>query len=433
MQQILLFADGFRETTQRLFYFITDTEIEARVDKYLEDVRELFTHKNLYAKNDTLKHRNEYARDDMIDVLKLFRSRFKSHYDLLTCDSPTTAEACVPPEILRNMYMSMTARRADTFRVNDLLLTNRVVEQNMPTLRRQISGESSIASARLLTGSEKTAAPASFSVPVFEVLIKLCEVPAIISLLQKVPEGSILQAIIVDLYPVYMVTVGTTTGYAKLDLYHVTGFLKCNGKWFYYDNETGIYPVDKELIEYLVENMGRLAKEKLRLCIKIINRMVWFLLIKEIHEFEDIWSSVGNNQDNYEIHSAWYDLRMNEFNSHDTPEYKYLKSCIERPVTIAGEHHTGQYCYNYVTKMNMVTLPATYVENQEKTAAYVTAGQMITRANNEIAARNQEKANIATAYRKMMEPYESAERRTTKSRRRPMRRKSIRRRRPMKN
>jgi hypothetical protein len=58
---------------------------------------------------------------------------------------------------------------------------------------------------------------------------------------------------------------------------------------------------------------------------------------------------------------------------------------------------------------------------------------MITRANNEIAARNQEKANIATAYRKMMEPYESAERRNTKSRRRPMRRKSIRRRRPMKN
>jgi hypothetical protein len=40
MQQILLFADGFRETTQRLFYFITDTEIEARVDKYLEDVRQ---------------------------------------------------------------------------------------------------------------------------------------------------------------------------------------------------------------------------------------------------------------------------------------------------------------------------------------------------------------------------------------------------------
>jgi hypothetical protein len=57
--------------------------------------------------------------------------------------------------------------------------------------------------------------------------------------------------------------------------------------------------------------------------------------------------------------------------------------------------------------MNMITLPATYVENQEKTGA--------------------------TANRKIMEPYDSAERRNTKSRRRPMRRKSIRRRRPMKN
>jgi hypothetical protein len=269
-------------------------------------------------------------------------------------------------------------------------------------------------------------------IPAFEVLIKLCKVPAVIIPLQKVPEESILQAIVVDLFPVYMVTIESKTMYAKT-LHHVTGFLKCNGKWFYYDDESGIYPVDKELINYLVENTKRLAEENIRVCIKVIKGVVCFLLIREIKEFETTMSSDDNNEDNYEILSVWYNLRMTPFKSRETPEYKYLKTCVTKQVTISGGNHVGYCCYNYVTSMHMVTLPSKYVENQAKTSAYVTAGQMVTRANNEIAAKNQEKANIAIAYKTMMAPYESVERRNTTSRRRIVRRRSIRRRRPMKN
>ena len=436
IQQILFFADGFRETTQRLFYFITDAEIEDLVDTYLEDVQGLFAHKSLYAHSADVKHRNDTARENMIDVLQLFRTRFKSHYDFLTCDNPTTSEVCVPPQLLRDMYMSMTSQvidKSDMFGVKELLLANRETrQQNMPILRRQISGQSSIRSAKLLTGKETTWAPVGFTIPAFEVLIKLCKVPAVILPLQKVPEESILQAIVVDLFPVYMVTIASTTMYAK-NFNHVTGFLKCNGKWFYYDDESGIYPVDKELIDYLVENTKRLAEENIRVCIKVIKGVVCFLLIREIQEFETSMSSDKNNEDNYEILSVWYNLRMTPLKSRETPEYKYLKTCVTKQVTISGGNHVGYCCYNYVTSMHMVTLPSKYVENQAKTSAYVAAGQMVTSANNEIAAKNQDKSNRAIAYKTMMAPYESVERRNTTSRRRIVRRRSIRRRRPMKN
>ena len=90
-------------------------------------------------------------------------------------------------------------------------------------------------------------------------------------------------------------------------------------------------------------------------------------------------------------------------------------------------------CYSYVTSMHMVTLPSTYVENQDNTSKYVAAGQMVVHANNEIVAENLAKENIPHAYKTMMAPYESEERRNTKSRRRIVRRKSTRRRRPTKN
>jgi hypothetical protein len=481
LQQILFFADGFRETTQKLFYFITDAEIETLVDTYLDDVKALFTDPDLYDSDAHTKHRNETAREDMITILHLYKVRFKSHYDMLVCDHPNEHEVCIPPELLRRKYESLahivetrlygpTKKPAEVHAGILVPAQGMVRQENLPIYRRQLSGRTSTASSKLFLGKEKPGAPLDFTVSAFMVLLKFCKIPSqIFSHYQKIPNDLVLQAIIVRHQTVYYnVYLDGKADYVKKEG-HITGFLKCNKNWYYYDDNHGIFPVEASLITYLFrfykirlecrkiltsdikynkkeasEALTKNIKEaykvttakameimKQKLCIKIVFNMVWVLLINEQVNFEGQMPGAGIANDNYEILYMWSAETMKPPRP---PLSVSLKSCAKtEKIDEAKIPYTEYSCYSYVTSMHMVTLPSSYVENQEKTATYVTAGQMVVHANDEIVAENLAKANIPYAYKTMIAPYESEERRNTKSRRRPMRRKSVRRRRPMKN
>ena len=481
LQQILFFADGFRETTQKLFYFITDAEIETLVDTYLEDVKALFADPELYEPDAHVKHRNESAREDMITILHLFKVRFKSHYDMLACDHPYEDEVCIPPELLRRKYESLThiletqlygqVGRAAVGHAGTLLPAQGVVRlENLPIYRRQLSGKTSTASSKLFLGKEKSGAPLDFTVSAFKVLLKLCNIPShIFSHYEKIPNDLVLQAIIVRHQSVfYNVYPSGKADYVKKEG-HITGFLKCSKNWYYYDDNHGIFPVDASLITYffrfykirlecrkiltsdikynkkeaseaLTKNIKEAYKVttakameimKQKICIKIVFNMVWVLLINEQVSFEEQMPGAGIANDNYEILYMWSAEIMKPPRP---PLSVSLRSCTKtQKIDEAKMPYTEYSCYSYVTSMHMVTLPSTYVENQAKTSAYVAAGQMVVHANNEIVAENLAKENIPHAYKTMMAPYESEERRNTKSRRRIVRRKSVRRRRPTKN
>jgi len=208
IQQILFFADGFKEITQPLFYNITDEEIEEKVDLFIKKYPQIIT------------------REDYIEGCIAMRNRFKRHYDYLIL---LESHPDLTPQEVGEMY-----RRENS----STLYSEHAV------LKRQDSANLGKKSA--LSFVKTKGATCRESRDVLSNILGIFDIPREGAIFKRVSITKIIE------------------GGEILESGHATAFYKCNARWQYYDDNQGIFPVsDKFMQVYDLFQRGHLSDVKI--------------------------------------------------------------------------------------------------------------------------------------------------------------------------
>jgi len=241
IQELFFFTDELKEITQLLFYTLKDDKIAQLVDASIG--------KNIIRPVD---------RERYINGFKSMRNRFIQHYNFIRFND--AMRACDDPRCARATHMRI---------MDELRVPRHELE------KRTSSAAYSKAVALATQSNERRAEQLSESIEyidgetleheiqIFRNILAICNIPFIIEIQTIHPvlaigivmkfitgtnqyDGSMIKS------SIYRTGDGGIPG-------HATGFLRCDNRWYYYDNNFGLFQVTDafitELLRCLRENI----------------------------------------------------------------------------------------------------------------------------------------------------------------------------------
>jgi hypothetical protein len=209
IQQLVLFSDGLKDHTQPYYYNTPFEEIGRRIDLFVE----------------------EDLQAIVKNYVRAMKTRFINHYNLIVTGDPIF-EACVIAPDYRNTLKASTAEHHKLYRQQSLVLA--------------------LNSARSVVGWEKETSGTEFHQfeKLYNILVQLTDADFSIALKEtRELYGS-------DI--VFGCYAKSVTHYIQISVLepelghvlttylgggHAVGFLKCDNKYFFYDDNTGLFEI----------------------------------------------------------------------------------------------------------------------------------------------------------------------------------------------
>jgi hypothetical protein len=250
-QELFFFSDGLKEITQLLFYNISDTDIDTHLT--------------------TAHTRGLLSEQQFIDLksgIKAMRDRFIYHYKYIRQLMTRKEYSGENSRNIRAKYLANNTPHAILKRVHSAKFSAKIGANlqsdlvKLLTIRKNqsyVPGESS-----------------DYYVPLWDTICKIFSIPfTVINITPNIyiPMDQV-SAVGLGMYNVFEQADGMNTFVSGG---HATGFLKCNGKWYYYDNNYGLLPVEEIFVYRVVSIVGRLAESLNAYCIRVIENRVYFL------------------------------------------------------------------------------------------------------------------------------------------------------------
>ena len=214
LQQLILFSDGLKEYTQPFFYNTPYSEIEARIDRFVDA--------------------------DFAPILKKYvkamQVRFISHYNLLVTGNPDF-ETCVEAPDYRSM-IAISSHGTSPISAEHKLYRQRSLIMSLEAARSVVGWDKETSGAgrdqyELIYSSLIQLLDAGFSIRLKE-HASLTGDETILGYLGLTTNYHIKEYSFSDdkNNPQFLVKIGNG---------HASGFLKCNNKFFFYDDNTGLF------------------------------------------------------------------------------------------------------------------------------------------------------------------------------------------------
>jgi len=239
VQELFFYTDELKELTQPLFYHLKDEEIETRVNNST-DIDPL-------------------EKDDYIHGLQSMRDRFIQHYDFMMHN--IEIKSCQDPRAVHQMYKVMSSSeepseenpsgKKPTPLIASLRTKSAIFARNIgmrfQTLKRKAERTPEIPYNP--GGTDRV------EEIVLNRLFKLFNLPFQLNAGSSSPTLAI--GIAIAAFKKKDVT--SKNGYVthtNLEMItnetHVTGFLKCDNKWYYYDDNNGLWSTSDYIIEQVM-------------------------------------------------------------------------------------------------------------------------------------------------------------------------------------
>lgn len=214
LQQLILFSDGLKEYTQPFFYNTPYSEIEARIDRFVDA--------------------------DLAPILKKYvkamQVRFISHYNLLVTGNPDF-ESCVEAPDYRSM-IAISSQVPSSFSAEHKLYRQRSLIMSLEAARSVVGWDKETSGAgrdqyELIYSSLIQLLDAGFSIRLKE-HASLTGDETILGYLGLTTNYRIKEYLYSDntKNPQFLGKIGNG---------HASGFLKCNSRSFFYDDNTGLF------------------------------------------------------------------------------------------------------------------------------------------------------------------------------------------------
>jgi len=251
VQELFFFTDKLKDLTQPLFHNLKESTIHTLLDAAIR--------KRIIRPEDKVYY---------VEGLQSMSHRFTQHYNfikhnisILTCNDPTS---------IKKMYKDMTTKHA--------ILKRRDSEINALAVAKATQSNATRQQQRKLEKSYIDGASIEHEINVFSNLLAICDLPFqivddttgpiyAIGIAMKFITGVRLENSDAMSFPeLFKSPDGNITG-------HATGFLCCENKWYYYDNNYKLFPVSDTFIAELL----KCIRENIPIGIDIGNRKNCYL------------------------------------------------------------------------------------------------------------------------------------------------------------
>jgi hypothetical protein len=241
IQELFFFTDGLKEITQLLFYTLKDNEIAQLIDAGIG--------KNIIRLDDRVRYINGF---------KSMRNRFIQHYNFIRFNE--AIRACDDPRCARATHMKaideITSPRHQLMKRTNSAAYSKAVA--LATQSNEHRTEQLSRSIEYIDGETL-----DHEIQVFRNILGICNVPfrietqttrpvLAIGIVMKFITGTIQNNGSMRNSSIYRRSGGGIVG-------HATGFLRCDNRWYYYDNNYGLFQVTDafitELLRCLRENI----------------------------------------------------------------------------------------------------------------------------------------------------------------------------------
>jgi hypothetical protein len=252
VQELFFFTDKLKDLTQPLFHNLKESTIHTLLNAAIR--------KRIIRPEDKVYY---------VEGLQSMSHRFTQHYNfikhnisILTCNDPTQ---------IKKMYKDMTTKHA--------ILKRRDSEINALAIAKATQSNAKREKQRRLEVSYIAGETIIHQINIFSNLLAICDLP-----FQIVDDttGPIL-AIGIGMTFIKGVRLENSDAISSPELFkspdgnitgHATGFLRCENKWYYYDNNYKLFPVSDAFIAELL----KCIRENIPIGIHIIDRTNCYLL-----------------------------------------------------------------------------------------------------------------------------------------------------------
>ena len=220
IQQLFFFSDKLKDFTQPLFYHMTDAQLDEYIMRAIADSILMESH-----------------LEDFRRGFKAMRDRFIHHYNYIRYDKKLKTCKGLP----RAFYTALL----DSATLNRRVKSGELATIVGATLQSNLKKSSRI-NGKYIAGEITT-----YGTLLFTFILHIFRVPFLIKTVRVAKEYNM---------PIYALTVGLHEYAFKDGVFdlvesgaHATGFLRCNHKWFFYDDNRGVIPVDDMLVHSIKE------------------------------------------------------------------------------------------------------------------------------------------------------------------------------------
>ena len=231
VQELFFFTDNLKNLTQPLFYNLKESTITPLLDAAIR--------KRIIRPEDKV-----YYAEGLLSMGHRFTQHYnfiKHNISILTCNDPTR---------IRKMYNDMTTKHAVLKRRDSGINALAVAKATQSNYKRE--------EQRKLKKSYIDGESIQHEMSIFSNLLAICDLPFqivydttgpiyAIGIAMKFITGRLHQYTgAISLAALFTTPAGNIPG-------HATGFLRCENKWYYYDNNYNLFPVSNALITELLK------------------------------------------------------------------------------------------------------------------------------------------------------------------------------------